>query len=147
MGGFSDNYECGYWGDETPPIQKNKKAKSANKINVSSVKKTYVITNDANYSYLHFMLTPIALLSDEEQEERTNLIQLCNTQTELELRNNQNLDIYYDDVFIGSVQKIFKDEEIDNTMIVNDFCFLNDKLQNIEALWSGDFFYLQKQIT
>ncbi len=144
MGGFSDNYECGYWGDETPPIQKNKNAKIAKESNDFSAEKTYVIKNDAKYSYLHFMLTPIALLSDEEQEERTNLVQLCNTETELELRNKE-LEIYYDDVFIGSVEKVFKEDGIDNTEIVNEFCFIDNELKSIEAFWSGEIFSLRQK--
>jgi hypothetical protein len=145
LGGFSDNYECGYWGDETPPMQKNKKARSANGTNDLKIEKTYVIKNDSKYLYLNILLSPLSLLRDEEQEERTNLIQLCNTETELELLHRQNLDIYYDDVFIGSVQKVFEDEGIDNTEIVNEFCFLDAKLKKIEAFWSGEFFCLRQR--
>ncbi|CAA6805763.1 MAG: Unknown protein [uncultured Sulfurovum sp.] len=151
MGGFSDNYECGYWGDETPPIQKNKKIKETNKVNNLNIKNLYKKRNDSNYEYLTVLLTPIHLLSDHEQEERTNLTQLCNTKTELELMYNQkhpqNLEIYYDAIFIGSVQKVLEEDGKDHTDIVDEFCFNANEQNNekhIEAFWSGEFFYLQK---
>jgi hypothetical protein len=143
MGGFSDNYECGYWGDETPPRQKNKQTRS--KVEALTINKKYVIKSNVKYRYLKVLLTPINLLNEEEQEERTNLIQLCNTETELTLVYEKDLNIYYDDVFIGSVQKVFENGNINNTKIVNDFCFKENKLQDIEALWSGEFFYLREK--
>ena len=88
------------------------------------------------------------MLCDDEQEERTNLTQLCNVETDLELRSNDanSLDIYYDDVFIGGVQKVFEADNIDNTQIVNDFCFGDDGLNDVEAFWDGDVFYLRVAI-
>lgn len=148
MGGFSDNYECGYWGDETPPKQMNKKVKN-NKSSHLNVKKSYTVTDDDFYKYLNVMLTSIDLLGVGEQEERTNLIKLCNIETVLELIYtkdiHKNIEIYYDEVHIGRVQKIFEDEGIDNTKIVDDFCFVGDELKDIEAIWTGDIFCLRVQ--
>lgn len=145
MGGFSDNYECGYWGDETPPIQKNKKNKDST--NNSNKKEFYVETSDSIYRYLQVKLIPIKLLSDEEQEERTNLTQLCNTETALKLtQNHKEIKIYYDDIFIGFVQKVFRDEAVDHTSVVDKFCFFDDELKDVEAFWSGDVFYFREKI-
>lgn len=148
MGGFSDNYECGYWGNETPPIQKHKKLKNSNKSNDINIEKFYVETSDSAYRYLSIILTTISLLTDNEQEERTNLTQLCNTETALELtyNNDKEIKIYYDEVFIGFVQKIFKDEGLDQTKIINDFCFYSNKLKEIQAFWDGNIFFMKQKI-
>ena len=143
MGGFSDNYECGYWGDDTPPIQRKKKVTN-DKFKNSNIEISYSVTNDGLYQYLDVLLTPINLLHSDEQEERINLIQLCNTLTQLELKITQDkkLEIYYDEVFIGYVQKVFEKENIDNTKIIDNFCFVDGKMQEIEALWNGEVFCL-----
>ena len=148
MGGFSDNYECGYWGDETPPMKMSQKLKDAKESSSLDKDNLYIKRSDSKYSYLNVMLTPISLLTDNEQEERTNLTQLCNMETALELIEDEhkNLKIYYDEVFIGLVQKVFKDKDIDHTNIVNNFCFEGDEEKGIQAFWSGDFFLLKEKV-
>ncbi len=143
LGGFSDNYECGYWGDDTPPRQKRKERKNSNQKSKIEIEKNYQITSDSTYAYLNVMLTPLHLLNDEEQEERTNLVQLYSVETQLEVSYKDSLDIYFDGIFIGSVQEIFEEEKIDNREIINQFCFNEGKLQKIEAFWSGELFYLR----
>jgi len=72
MGGFSDNYECGYWGDEAPPMSKRQ---------------------EKNFT-----------------------------------RN----------------KKIFEEDKIDNTKVVNDFCFFADELKDIQVFWDDENFYLKQ---
>lgn len=147
MGGFSDNYECGYWGDDALPIRRNQKSKSQEPDDVK-VHKLYRERNDKKYRYLDVILTPVRLLDDDEQEERVNLTQLYSIETALKLivTKEKTLDMYHEELYIGSVEKIFVDDTIDNTQIVNDFCFDKDTLKDVQAFWNGDIFYLRRDL-
>ena len=129
MGGFSDNYECGYWDDDTP-VHKLKKVDK---------KKIYKETISSKYCYLNVLLE-----GNEHHLPRDLDIEVL-----LELKHNENeadrksLDVYDGDIFLGSVQKVFELEGIDNSKIVNEFCFLQDKFKEIDALWDGIKLYLR----
>ena len=53
------------------------------------------------------------------------------------------LALYHDDILLGMVQKVFEAEEIDNSEIVNEFCFFDDKLKKLDTFWDGMGFYLR----
>jgi len=140
MGGFSDNYECGYWGDEAPPMSKRQEK------NFTRNKKIYVERISSKFKYLTVLLSSENLLTFCEKESRTNLCQTWYEDIELELREstNKTLEIYYEKVFIGSVQKVFEEDKIDNTKVVNDFCFFADELKDIQVFWDDENFYLKQ---
>ena len=146
MGGFSDNYECGYWGDETPPMQKSKDKKFHRN------RKLYVEKVSSKHRFLIILLTKRELLTINGQEHRDKLCQAWDEDIALEVRHNREheednktLEFYYESVFIGAVQKVFEEDKIDNTSVVNDFCFNGDELQNIEGFWDDENFYLKKK--
>ena len=131
MGGFSDNYECGYWDDDTPP----------HKVKKVDKKKIYKERRASNYCYLN------VLLDNEEHELPRDL----DLEVLLELRHHKDkedakaLAIYHDEILLGVVQKVFESEEMDNTQIVNEFCFFYDKLKKLDAFWDGMGFYLRSE--
>lgn len=145
MGGFSDNYECGYWEVEesTPKSSKSNKNKFKNTL---SINKKYIITSDKNYDYLYFMLSPIELLESYEQDTRNNFFRMNNTETALEFKVNmdrKSIELYDEELYIGSLRKVFEEENINNTKIVDDFCFTNNRFEDLEAFWNGEKFYLK----
>lgn len=146
MGGFSDNYECGYWGDEAPPMSKRQDK------NFTRNKKTYVEKISAKFKYLTVLLSSENLLTSSEQESRANLCQTWDEDILLELRHNRDnkddnkkLDVYYESIFIGSIQKVFTEENIDNRTVVDDFCFINSELKEIQLFWDDENFYLKQE--
>lgn len=150
MGGFSDNYECGYWDEDTPPIQRRQSIKNDNTL-VLIEDKVYSQRNDLNYSYIMVLLTPVQLLSPEARDMRMNLSILCNTETVLEFIYHKDhehgsdiLEVYYDDISIGFVQK--RVGTIDYTEVVDSFCFDQNSLKEIEVLWDGEGFCLRQTI-
>lgn len=129
MGGFSDNYECGYW-DEDPSSPKSTRANR---------KKIYKEKNASDTSYLNVLLTTT----------KHNLPKDWDIEIALEIKHNKEnkddrktIEVYHDEVFIGYVQKLFEADGIDNTEVVNDFCFLDDELKDVSGLWDGESFYL-----
>ncbi|CAA6812442.1 MAG: Unknown protein, partial [uncultured Sulfurovum sp.] len=56
------------------------------------------------------------------------------------------LDVYYESTFIGSVQKVFNNEQIDNSRIINDFCFDNEQLKVVQVFWDGETFFLKQKV-
>ena len=150
MGGFSDNYECGYWDEETASSQKEKRIKR-NNILPSSYDNAYTQKSDLNYIYLMVLLTPISLLSAEGRDMRMNLSLLCNTQTTLRFiyykeheKGNHLIEVYYEDIAIGYVEKSV--DTMDYTEIVDDFCLRQDGIKKVEVLWDGEEFCLRRKI-
>lgn len=144
MGGFSSNYEGGYLTFNGVPkwIDKNRSTTKA--------LKKYQIKKASRYQYLTVLLTPIEDLSPTQREIRENLCRECEEDILLQLKHNPNnnqdpktIDIYLNQHFLGSIQKAFPSDQIDNTTIVNAFCFTKEKLKTIEALWDGMHFYLR----
>ena len=146
MGGFSDNYECGYWDDE----ELIPKSRRTSKItHTQSINKNYEIKSDKQYKYLYFILNSLEELSPEAQDSRNNFFMMNNTETSLEFKvdkESKSIELYDDDLFIGSLEKVFQEECVDNTKIVDDFCFVDNKLQDLEAFWDGERFYLRESL-
>jgi len=120
--------------------------------NTDGVQKHYSVRSDSVFTYLDVFLTPANLLRSDERYARTNLYKEYDTKTYLELLHDRGneydskaLEVYYNGTFIGHIMKIFKDENIDNTRVVNNFCFDENRLNNIELFWSGEKFFLKKQ--
>jgi len=129
MGGFSDNYECGYWDEDSS----SPKSTRANR------KKVYKEKNSSDIRYLNVLLTTT----------KHDLPKDWDIEIALEIKHNKDdsksIEVYHDEVFIGCVQKVFEDDGIDNTLIVNEFCFKGDALKDVSALWDGESFYLMQK--
>lgn len=146
MGGFSDNYECGYW-DEAEPISRKNKKTTTQDINKKIL---YKIESDLEYQYLYILLTPLHLLTPHQKDNRITLTKTCSNQTSLEVNEkitqNKTIEIYYEDSSIGNILKISENNNINYSHIVNDFCFIDDKLKEIEAFWDGFNFYIRRKL-
>lgn len=146
MGGFSDNYECGYWDEVPNPLLNKKKVHKHTNMIPPYAHKHYKENSDLVYRYLYILLTPIALLDSHGQDTRINLFNTCNTETVLELSyddTQKNISFYYDEICIGGIQKVFEENKIDNTEIVNNFCFIKNEYKPLEAFWDGERIYLR----
>ncbi len=144
MGGFSDNYEGGYWDLNGLPTA----MKQENKYNSINTEKSYEVDSDTTHDYLAVRLSLTHLLKSNEQYIRGRLCHNHDQDTPLKLiynQENKNLELYYRETFIGSIQKKFEQEGIDNSSMVNDFCLENGVLKKVEALWNGEDFYLKKK--
>lgn len=147
MGGFSSNYEGGYEDFDGLPKWMN----AQNKEHPISKDKHYKKTKTSTNQYLKVLLSNSVFLTDKEAKKRDTLCQYCENDIFLYLKHESDkkdikqLALYDCDVFIGYIQKHFKEDSIDNTQLVNDFCFDANGLQEIEALWDGLHFYLKKR--
>jgi len=145
MGGFSSNYEGGYLDFNEDPKWMGKEAQKENKYAHLKQKKVYHKTSGSSADYLNILLNSMELLTASEKEKREELCAIDDEDIELTLKNNhQDLNVYYEEVYIGSVQKVFEEDKIDNTTIINEFCFKDNELENIKVLWDGEGFYLKK---
>jgi hypothetical protein len=130
MGGFSDNYECGYWDEELPAYRPLKKYQSSDALQEQSD-----LPYDDTYLYFPMTLTPQEALDDDTFESRMNLVRLCNTATALDVvRDKGELQLFYEGDFIGNVVAIEGVKRIDEELLSG----------TIEAFWSGSCFYLRK---
>jgi hypothetical protein len=145
MGGFSSNYEGGYLDFDDNPKWMGKEGKKEHKYAHLKQKKLYRKTTGSRANYLNILLTPANLLNNIEQSKREELCAIDDEDIELTLQNdNQDLKVYYEEVYIGSIQRVFEEDGIDNTAIINAFCFKDNELENIQTLWDGEGFYLRK---
>jgi len=152
MGGFSSNYEGGYLDfDDDPKWMADNNAKRDKYARLRQ-RKSYYETGNSNHRYINVLLTSVKLLSDLEQNKRDELCEIDDEDIILELKHNTKkkedakaLDVYYESTFIGSVQKVFNAEQIDNSQIINDFCFEDGRLKNIEVFWDGEAFVLKQK--
>ncbi|CAA6803355.1 MAG: Unknown protein [uncultured Sulfurovum sp.] len=153
MGGFSSNYEGGYLDFDDDPKWMSENNAKKNKYARLRQRKSYYETGSSNYRYINVLLTSSNLLTDSEQNKRNELCEIDDEDVKLELTHNQEnkedakvLDVYYESTFIGSVQKVFTDEQIDNSQIINDFCFDNEQLKVVEVFWDGESFFLKQKV-
>ena len=162
MGDFDDGMEMGLWGaDGIPYWDGEDDQNSHTKIKRKRRKKTTEIDVNSNqyntiecvpkYLCLKVMLTSSSLLKTRERYERSSLYNKEDVIIELELihdkgneYDNKALEVYFNRIFMGHVRKRFKDDAIDNTRVVNEFCFEDNKLSNVSIFWSGEEFYLRK---
>ncbi len=91
-------------------------------------------------------------MNTEERYERANLYKEYDIEIELELIHNKGnehdiraLEVYHNQLYIGHIRKIFQDDDIDNSKIINDFCFEDNKLRDVSLFWSGEEFYLRRK--
>lgn len=120
--------------------------------NANHIQKIYKETTDTLYRYLKVMLTPASFLNFEQRDTRNELYKEYDHEIVLELVHDRGnkydknaLEVYYGQIYIGHVRKKFKDENIDNTRIIDDFCFENNRLKNIDIVWNGDSFVLSQK--
>lgn len=145
MGGFSSNYEGGYLDFDDNPKWMSKEGKKESKYTYLRQKKVYHKTSGSSADYLNILLNSMELLTASEKEKREELCAIDDEDIELTLKSHhQELKVYYEEIYIGSIQKTFEEDGIDNSTVLNDFCFEKNKLQNIEVLWDGEGFYLRK---
>jgi hypothetical protein len=145
MGGFSSNYEGGYLDFDDNPKWMSKDNKKESKYAYLRQKKVYHKTSGSSANYLNVLLNSMELLTASEKEKREELCAIDDEDIELTLKSDyQELKVYYEQVYIGSIQKTFEEDGIDNSTVLNDFCFEKNKLKNIEILWDGEGFYLRK---
>ncbi|CAA6826621.1 MAG: Unknown protein [uncultured Sulfurovum sp.] len=146
MGGFSSNYEGGYLDFDDDPKWMNQKMKQDNRFAYLKKKKLYTIRNGTNHNYLNILLTTASLLTEEAQQKRAELYAIDDSDVQLELKHDsENLKIYYEKTHIGSVQIFFEEDDIDNTEVIHDFCFIKNTLTKIEAIWDGEGLYLKAE--
>ncbi|CAA6816978.1 MAG: Unknown protein [uncultured Sulfurovum sp.] len=152
MGGFSSNYEGGYLDFDNNPKWIHDKSKKNDRYAHLRQKKVYHESSSSKYRYLSVLLTPTNLLTEIQQEKKTELYQIDDADVLLKLKHNKtnaldslSLEVYYENIFIGSVQKVFEDDDIDNTTIVNEFCFLDEELKKVDIIWDGEGFYLKEK--
>jgi len=147
MGGFSSNYEGGYLDFDDSPKWINQE-KTANAF---AKDKRYKEKNSAENMYLNFLLSDKALLNPHQQACRSRLCQYCESDIYLRLQKNEctlnecRIEVYYQNIYIGHIQKRFQEEKIDNTKMIDTFCFKDQGLKDIQALWDGRTFYLKKK--
>jgi len=153
MGGFSSNYEGGYLDFDDDPKWMNRDNTKKDKYGRLRQKNAYYETGNSHHRYINILLTSAHLLTDYQQNKRDELCKIDDEDIELELTHNREnkedaktLDVYYESTFIGSVQKVFNDEQIDNSQIIHDFCFDNEQLKNIEVFWDGETFVLKQKV-
>lgn len=153
MGGFSSNYEGGYLDFNDDPKWMNKDKKQKNKYGHLMQKKSYYETSSSKYRYINILLTSANTLTLKEQEKRNELCEVDDEDVLLEVEHNiehqednKTLDVYYEEFLVGSIQKVFKDDNIDNSTIINDFCFSNDELKEVQVLWDGETFFLKQKV-
>ncbi len=160
MGDFDDGMEMGLWGadgipywdgDEDDSYQKKEKKRKIVEPDMNS-KKYNTVECDSKYVCLKVMLTPSSLLNARERYTRSDLYKEQDTEIKLELIHDKGneadskaLEVYYDQIFMGHIRKKFKDADINNTNVVNDFCFEDNKLRDISLFWNGEEFYLRKK--
>jgi hypothetical protein len=140
MGGFSSNYEGGYLDFEETPKWMNQEKKSE----IKEKAKIYKEKSSAENRYLNVLLSDENLLNPEGKTCREDLCQYCESDIYLMLQQEgQEIRVYYQNNYIGNIQKSF--EKIDNTEVLNDFCFVENRLKDIEAFWDGKTFYLKEK--
>jgi hypothetical protein len=141
MGGFSSNYEGGYLDFEETPKWMTQKDSTHD----SDKKKRYKEKSSAENRYLNVLLSDESVLNAKEKASKDDLCQYCESDIYLEIKvcDMKVLKIYYEDSYIGRIEKIF--EGIDNTDIVDGFCFAGNRLKDIEAFWDGQSFYLKEK--
>jgi len=145
MGGFSSNYEGGYLDFNEDPKWMSKEEKKESRYAYLRQKKVYRKTSGSSAEYLNILLSPLKLLNTSEQHVRTELCDIDDEDIELTLKqSDEALKVYYNGVYIGNIQELFEEDQIDNRAILHDFCFSEMKLQNIQIIWDGEGFYLKK---
>ncbi len=142
MGDFDEMYEMGLVDKGGMPIWENYNNKYKNKKNNSLYDKSNFKINKQNgIISLTIDLTPKVFLEAKqltirEDLEKTNFNKILNLKHN-KYNNNDNfaLEIYYNEIFIGHVRKKFKYEGIDNTSIINNFCFEGDLLKDLHIIY------------
>lgn len=146
MGGFSSNYEGGYLDFDDDPKWMNQNNKKENRFAYLKKKKVYTVRNGTHYNYLNVRLTTANLLTSKEQEKREELCKIDDSDILLSLKyHHEEFQVYYEESYIGSVQKVFEEDNIDNNTTLNTFCFSNNELKDIEAFWDGENFFLREK--
>jgi len=114
------------------------------------------VDENKNLLYKNFVLTPAKYLTNEQRYTRARLQKLRGRSVELEALNDKfnahdrkSIEVYYNGVFIGYIQKHFNDIGIDNTDNVNEFCFdSNGTLRgDIKAVWNGNCYFLVRHVS
>ncbi len=165
MGDFDDAYEMGLvdsegtatgvgWNDDYKMQKRpnyNKDTQECYNYD-NKIQKFYKETSDSTYRYIKVILTPASLLNSEEKYARKELYEEYEDEIVLELihdRGNEYdrkaLEVYYEHIYIGHIRKKFKDSDIDNTRIINDFCFENNRLKDVDIVWDGNNFILSQK--
>ncbi len=117
------------------------------------VENSYKQVSDGEFNSLIVLLTPMNFLKSDERFVRAKLCQIDKGEIDIDLMHDRfheadskALEVYYDKTFIGYVRKRFNSEHIDNTEVVDEFCFDGNKLGNIEMYWDGENFKLKKKV-
>jgi len=117
---------------------------------LQTIENSYKETDDGELSTLSVLLTPMDLLKTDERFARAKLYQIDSEEIELDIvhdrfneNDNKALEAYYDKTFIGYVRKRFDNEYIDNTERVEEFCFNDNKIRDLQLLWNGIEFILK----
>ncbi len=135
-----------------------KKEIIANEVNKNNrtffnlIKCSYKKSDDSEFNYLKVILTPMDLLKSDERFKRAQLYQLGNQKINLNIMydrfhedDDKSLEVYYDQIFIGHVRKLFNKEKVDKTNIVNEFCFDENNFRDIKMYWNGESFIIQSE--
>ena len=110
-----------------------------------------MLTHNDEYEYLSVILSPMNELRSDERYARAKLYETNDT-VELELiydklhvYDSSRLEVYYEGVYIGYVQKKFITTKIDHTEKVDSFCFDSDEFLCLSIVWDGEKLMLKKK--
>jgi hypothetical protein len=121
---------------------------------LQTIENSYKETDDGEFSTLSILLTPMNLLKSDERFARAKLYQIDSGEIELDIvhdrfneKDNKALEVYYDKTFIGYIRKRFTNEYIDHSELVEEFCFNDNKIRDLQLLWNGIEFILRGMST